>query len=79
MLFKALTFKSVRQRSNAASSACVFLFLQSKAFEKTANQVKVTKRRENNKMRRLFIAVGVVATLVIVGLIIFGIIISIGQ
>uniref|UniRef100_A0A3Q1G6M6 Vesicle-associated membrane protein 5 n=1 Tax=Acanthochromis polyacanthus TaxID=80966 RepID=A0A3Q1G6M6_9TELE len=43
----------------------------SKAFEKTANQVKQKKRWENKKMRVVFIAIGVVAGLIIVGLIIF--------
>ncbi|XP_022057405.1 vesicle-associated membrane protein 5 [Acanthochromis polyacanthus] len=47
------------------------LLEKSKAFEKTANQVKQKKRWENKKMRVVFIAIGVVAGLIIVGLIIF--------
>uniref|UniRef100_A0A3P8RLX8 Vesicle-associated membrane protein 5 n=1 Tax=Amphiprion percula TaxID=161767 RepID=A0A3P8RLX8_AMPPE len=43
----------------------------SKAFEKTANQVKQKKRWESKKMRVAFIVIGVVAGLVIVALIIF--------
>ncbi len=57
---------------------CVF-FPQSKAFEKTANQVKQKKRWENKKMKVVFIAVGVVAALVIIGLIIFAIVGTGGQ
>ncbi|TMS03337.1 vesicle-associated membrane protein 5 [Larimichthys crocea] len=47
------------------------LLAKSKTFEKTANQVKQKKRWENKKMKIVFIAVGVVAALVIIGLIIF--------
>lgn len=47
------------------------LLEKSKKFEKTATQVKTKKRWENKKMQVVFIAVGVVATLIIVGLIIF--------
>lgn len=47
------------------------LLEKSKAFEKTANQVKQKKRWENKKTKVMFIAIGVVAGLVIVGLIIF--------
>lgn len=49
------------------------LLQKSKAFEKTANQVKQKKRWENKKMKVIFIAIGVVAALVIIGLIIFAI------
>ncbi|XP_023123875.1 vesicle-associated membrane protein 5 [Amphiprion ocellaris] len=47
------------------------LLEKSKAFEKTANQVKQKKRWESKKMRVVFIVIGVVAGLVIVALIIF--------
>ncbi|XP_058493231.1 vesicle-associated membrane protein 5 isoform X2 [Solea solea] len=47
------------------------LLEKSKAFEKTANKVKQKKRWENNKMKYVFIAVGVVAALVIIILIIY--------
>lgn len=47
---------------------------KSKAFERTANQVKQKKRWENNKMKVVFIVIGVVAALVIIGLIIFAIV-----
>lgn len=50
------------------------LLQKSKAFEKTANQVKQKKRWENKKMKVIFIAIGVVAALVIIGLIIFAIV-----
>ncbi|XP_034547863.1 vesicle-associated membrane protein 5 [Notolabrus celidotus] len=50
------------------------LLAKSKAFEKTANQVKQKKRWENKRMKIVFIAVGVVAALVIIGLIIFAIV-----
>ncbi|XP_069022332.1 vesicle-associated membrane protein 5 [Embiotoca jacksoni] len=50
------------------------LLEKSKTFEKTANQVKQKKRRDNKKMKVVFIAVGVVATLIIVGLIIFAVV-----
>ncbi|KAG7222148.1 hypothetical protein INR49_016720 [Caranx melampygus] len=44
---------------------------KSKHFEKTSHQVKQKKRWENKKMKFVFIVVGVVATLIIVGLIIY--------
>ncbi|KAM4576863.1 vesicle-associated membrane protein 5 [Odontesthes bonariensis] len=47
------------------------LLQKGKAFEKTANQVKQKKRWENKKMKVVFIGIGVVAGLVILGLIIF--------
>ncbi|XP_068615160.1 vesicle-associated membrane protein 5-like [Brachionichthys hirsutus] len=50
------------------------LLAKSKTFEKTANQVKQKKRWENKKMLFLFIGVGVVAGLIIVGLIIYAIV-----
>ncbi|XP_069557654.1 vesicle-associated membrane protein 5 [Brachyistius frenatus] len=50
------------------------LLEKSKTFEKTANQVKQNKRRNNKKMKVVFIAIGVVATLIIVGLIIFAVV-----
>lgn len=49
-------------------------FPQSKAFEKTASQVKQKKRWENKKMKVVFIGVGVVAALIIIGLVIFAIV-----
>lgn len=49
------------------------LLEKSKTFGKTANQVKQKKRWENKKMKVIFIAIGVVAALVIIGLIIFAI------
>ena len=52
---------------------CVFS-PQSKAFEKTANQVKQKKRWENKKMKFVFIGIGVAAAAVIIGLIIFAIV-----
>uniref|UniRef100_A0A4W6G9F5 Vesicle-associated membrane protein 5 n=1 Tax=Lates calcarifer TaxID=8187 RepID=A0A4W6G9F5_LATCA len=52
------------------------LLEKSKAFQKTSNQVKQQKRWENKKMKVVFIAIGVVAALVIIGLIIFA---SVGQ
>lgn len=56
-----------------------FSFPQSKAFEKTANQVKQKKRWENKKMKVVFIGIGVAALLVIIGLIIFAIVNSTGE
>ncbi|XP_060893168.1 vesicle-associated membrane protein 5-like isoform X2 [Labrus mixtus] len=50
------------------------LLEKSKHFEKTANQVKQKKRWENKKMKLVFIGVGVVAALIIIGLIIFAIV-----
>uniref|UniRef100_UPI0037E92566 vesicle-associated membrane protein 5 isoform X2 n=1 Tax=Semicossyphus pulcher TaxID=241346 RepID=UPI0037E92566 len=50
------------------------LLEKSKAFEKTANQVKQKKRWENKKMKVVFIGIGVTAALIIVGLIIFAIV-----
>ncbi|XP_059194215.1 vesicle-associated membrane protein 5 [Centropristis striata] len=50
------------------------LHAKSKQFEKTANQVKQKKMWENKKMKVMFIAIGVVAALVIVGLIIAAIV-----
>ncbi|GAA6226608.1 vesicle-associated membrane protein 5-like [Lates japonicus] len=52
------------------------LLEKSKAFQKTSNQVKQQKRWENKKMKVVFIVIGVVAALVIIGLIIFA---SVGQ
>ncbi|XP_040012372.1 vesicle-associated membrane protein 5 [Xiphias gladius] len=49
------------------------LLEKSKAFEKTCNQVKQKKRWENKKMKVLFIGIGVVAAVIIIGLIIFAI------
>lgn len=57
---------------------CVCVFPQSKAFEKTANQVKQKKRWENKKMKIVFIGIGVVAAAIIIGLIIFAIVDSTG-
>lgn len=50
------------------------LLEKGKAFEKTCKSVKQKKRWENNKMKYIFIGVGVVAGVVIVGLIIFAIV-----
>ncbi|KAM7018028.1 vesicle-associated membrane protein 5 [Tautogolabrus adspersus] len=50
------------------------LLEKSKTFEKKANQVKQKKRWENKKMKLVFIGVGVVAALIIIGLIIFAIV-----
>ncbi|XP_041856193.1 vesicle-associated membrane protein 5 [Melanotaenia boesemani] len=50
------------------------LLQRSKAFEKTSNQVKQKKRGENKRMKLVFIGIGVVAGLVILGLIIFAIV-----
>ncbi|XP_040898433.1 vesicle-associated membrane protein 5 [Toxotes jaculatrix] len=50
------------------------LLEKSKNFEKTCNQVKQKKRWENKKMKIVFIGVGVVAGLTILGLIIFAIV-----
>ncbi|XP_019949137.1 vesicle-associated membrane protein 5 [Paralichthys olivaceus] len=50
------------------------LLEKSRAFEKTSHQVKQKKRWENKKMKVVFIGIGVVAALVIVGLIIFAIV-----
>ncbi|KAL7391542.1 hypothetical protein ABVT39_010758 [Epinephelus coioides] len=47
---------------------------KSRAFQKTANQVMQKKRWENNKMKVVFIVIGVVAALIIIGLIIFAIV-----
>ncbi|XP_041793892.1 vesicle-associated membrane protein 5 [Chelmon rostratus] len=54
------------------------LLAKSKAFEKTANQVKQKKRWENKKMKIVFIGIGVVAAAIIIGLIIFAIVDSTG-
>ncbi|XP_054466682.1 vesicle-associated membrane protein 5-like [Anoplopoma fimbria] len=48
------------------------------AFEKTTNKVKQKKRWENQKMKVVFIGVGVVAGLIILGLIIYAIVSSTG-
>ncbi|KAM9360596.1 vesicle-associated membrane protein 5 [Symphorus nematophorus] len=50
------------------------LLEKSKSFEKTASQVKQKKRWENKKMKYVFIGVGVVTALIIMGLIIFAIV-----
>ncbi|XP_074525881.1 vesicle-associated membrane protein 5 [Halichoeres trimaculatus] len=55
------------------------LLERSKAFEKTAHQVKQKKMWENKKMKLVFIGVGVVAALVIIGLIIFAIVDGTGK
>lgn len=70
--------KAATQQRNATFSF-LFSFPQSKAFEKTANQVKQKKRWENKKMKVLFIGIGVAALLVIIGLIIFAIVNSTGE
>ncbi|XP_042344912.1 vesicle-associated membrane protein 5 [Plectropomus leopardus] len=54
------------------------LLAKSKAFERTANQVKQKKRWENSKMKVVFIVVGVVTAAVIIGLIIYAIVDSAG-
>ncbi|XP_022606948.1 vesicle-associated membrane protein 5-like [Seriola dumerili] len=46
----------------------------SKTFEKTSNQVKRKKMWENKRMKLLFIVVGVVAALILFGLIIYAIV-----
>uniref|UniRef100_A0A3B4XFR1 Vesicle-associated membrane protein 5 n=1 Tax=Seriola lalandi dorsalis TaxID=1841481 RepID=A0A3B4XFR1_SERLL len=48
--------------------------LLSKTFEKTSNQVKQKKRWENKRMKILFTVVGVVAALIVFGLIIYAIV-----
>nr|XP_046242286.1 vesicle-associated membrane protein 5 [Scatophagus argus] len=50
------------------------LLEKSKTFEKTTNQVKQRKRWENKKMKVVFIAVGVAAAVIVIGLIIFAIV-----
>uniref|UniRef100_A0A3B4TKZ8 Vesicle-associated membrane protein 5-like n=1 Tax=Seriola dumerili TaxID=41447 RepID=A0A3B4TKZ8_SERDU len=45
-----------------------------KTFEKTSNQVKRKKMWENKRMKLLFIVVGVVAALILFGLIIYAIV-----
>ncbi|XP_068166110.1 vesicle-associated membrane protein 5 isoform X2 [Antennarius striatus] len=50
------------------------LLAKSKNFEKTTSQVKQKKRWESKKMKYIFIGVGVVAGLIIIGLIIFAIV-----
>ncbi|XP_072244659.1 vesicle-associated membrane protein 5 [Leuresthes tenuis] len=47
------------------------LLQKGKAFEKTTSQVKQKERWENKKMKVVFIGIGVVVGLVILGLIIF--------
>lgn len=47
------------------------LLEKSKAFEKTCVKVKQKKRWENKKMKFVFIAIGVVVAVVIIGLIIY--------
>ncbi|XP_029296453.1 vesicle-associated membrane protein 5 [Cottoperca gobio] len=47
------------------------LLTKSKDFQKTSNQVKQKQKWGNKKMKMVFIGVGVVAALVIIGLIIF--------
>uniref|UniRef100_A0A8C2WCF7 Vesicle-associated membrane protein 5 n=1 Tax=Cyclopterus lumpus TaxID=8103 RepID=A0A8C2WCF7_CYCLU len=50
------------------------LLTKTKAFEKTTNQVKQKKRWENKKMKLVFIGIGVIVALIILGLIIFAIV-----
>ncbi|XP_023253331.1 vesicle-associated membrane protein 5-like [Seriola lalandi dorsalis] len=50
------------------------LLATSKTFEKTSNQVKQKKRWENKRMKILFTVVGVVAALIVFGLIIYAIV-----
>ncbi|XP_056275871.1 vesicle-associated membrane protein 5 [Pseudoliparis swirei] len=50
------------------------LLAKSKAFEKTANQVKQKKRWENKKMKLVFIGFGVIVALIVLGLIIYAIV-----
>ncbi|KAL6114729.1 vamp5 [Pungitius sinensis] len=50
------------------------LLAKSKAFEKTSVKVKQKKRWENKKMKVVFIGVGVVAAIIIIGLIIYAIV-----
>lgn len=50
------------------------LLAKSKAFERTANQVKQKKRCENKKMKFVFIGIGVIGGLIILGLIIYAIV-----
>ncbi|XP_051278858.1 vesicle-associated membrane protein 5 [Dicentrarchus labrax] len=47
------------------------LLEKSKTFSKKTNQVKQQKRWENKKMKWLFIGIGVVVAIIIIGLIIF--------
>ncbi|XP_060926873.1 vesicle-associated membrane protein 5 [Limanda limanda] len=49
------------------------LLEKGKKFEKTTHQVKQKKRWQNKRMKYVFIGVGVVAGLIILGLIIFAI------
>ncbi|KAF3696180.1 Vesicle-associated membrane protein 5 [Channa argus] len=46
------------------------LLEKSKGFEKTSNHLKQKKRWENKKMKVVFISIGVVAAVIIIGLII---------
>ncbi|KAM8885554.1 vesicle-associated membrane protein 5 isoform 2-T2 [Spinachia spinachia] len=52
------------------------LLLKSKAFEKTSVKVKQKKRWENKKMKIVFSFIGVAATVIILGLIIYAIVSS---
>lgn len=69
----------MQKQFSYTTAYCNILYLcvfspQSKAFEKTANQVKQKKRWENKKMKIVFIGIGVAAALIIIGLIIFAIV-----
>ncbi|XP_035514841.1 vesicle-associated membrane protein 5 [Morone saxatilis] len=55
------------------------LLEKSKTFTKKTNQVKQQKRWENKKMKWLFIGIGVVAAIIIIGLIIFASVGTSGQ
>ncbi len=63
----------LQKKCNVNINFCVFC-LQSKTFEKTTRKVKQKKRWENQKMKVVFVSIGVIAALVILGLIIFAIV-----
>lgn len=58
---------------------CLLSCSQSRVFEKKTNKVKQKKMWENQRMKVLFIIVGVVAVAIILGLIIYAIVSSTGQ
>ncbi|XP_033829316.1 vesicle-associated membrane protein 5 [Periophthalmus magnuspinnatus] len=50
------------------------LLLKSKAFEKTTVKVKQQKQWENNKMKIIFVAIGIAVGAIIIGLIVYAIV-----
>lgn len=58
---------------------CVCFSLQSRAFEKTANQVKHKQRRDNSRLKVVGCVIAVAVAAIVIGIIVYYSVSSAGQ